>query len=421
MSHNKKQYSVYQNALSQKSFEQHLIDSPSKSVLNKIKPQEQKNKPPFILSNKFENKYKKIKTPKESTVTEQPIATRNYIKHISNNLSKSIITVDTSKSKSNSEVLKLCLNELGWVDCATGGSNGQPCDIIWQSCTYHENNASELTCNYSVNTTFKINKFPCMNTLLRKGPLTRALNVMRKLYNSEFEFYPRTWFLPEQFKEFSQDVRYIHEKEMKSKQSLFTTFIVKPNDGSQGEGIMLIKDPEDYLKMPKKNSSKSFIVQEYIHNPFLIDGLKFDLRIYVVIVSLKPLEIYICDEGLVRFATVNYQFPNEENLNQIFMHLTNYSLNKKNEMYKFTNNTSSNNNINNNNEAGNGSKRKLTTVFNYMQMKGYNVSRLKASIDDLVVKTVLSLLPEMKVECAFETYNMSSKQRPEYFQVIFII
>ena len=73
------------------------------------------------------------------------------------------------------------------------------------------------------------------------------------------------------------------------------------------------KDPDDYLKMPKKNSSKSFIVQEYIHNPFLIDGLKFDLRIYVVIVSLKPLEIYICDEGLVRFATVNYQIPNEEN------------------------------------------------------------------------------------------------------------
>ena len=93
MSHNKKQYSFYQNALSQKSFEQHLLDSPSKSVLNKIKPHQQKNKPPFILSNKFENKYKKIKTPEESTVTEQPIATRNYIKHISNNLSKSIITI----------------------------------------------------------------------------------------------------------------------------------------------------------------------------------------------------------------------------------------------------------------------------------------------------------------------------------------
>ena len=188
-----------------------------------------------------------------------------------------------------------------------------------------------------------------MNLLLRKGPLTRALNVMRKIFKEEYEFYPRTWFLPEQFKEFSADCRYIHEREIKLKQTHLTTFIVKPNDGSQGDGIVLIHNPDDYLKMPRaakppppqlsnqhhhSGSSKSYIVQEYIHNPFLIDGLKFDLRIYVVIVSLKPLDIYICDEGLVRFATESYQTPNDTNLNQIFMHLTNYSLNKKNQTYK---------------------------------------------------------------------------------------
>lgn len=37
----------------------------------------------------------------------------------STNLYKSIITVDTSRSKSNSEVLKMCLNELGWMDCSS--------------------------------------------------------------------------------------------------------------------------------------------------------------------------------------------------------------------------------------------------------------------------------------------------------------
>jgi len=233
--------------------------------------------------------------------------------------------------------------------------------------------------------------------------------------------------LPEQFKEFSTDCRYIHEKEIKSKQTHLTTFIVKPNDGSQGDGIILINNPDDYLKMPRvakshhhnSSSSKSYIVQEYIHNPFLIDGLKFDLRIYVVIVSLKPLDIYICDEGLVRFATVNYQIPNDTNLNQIFMHLTNYSLNKKNQTYKFAN-TNTSTNETGQSDAGQGSKRKLTTVYNYLQMKGYNVAKLKAQIDDLVVKTVVSLLPEMKVECAFETYGIPYKQRPEYFQVNFI-
>lgn len=52
-----------------------------------------------------------------------------------------------------------------------------------------------------------------------------------------------------------------------------------------------------------------------------------------------------------------------------------------------------------------------------MHLKGYNINRIKASIDDLVVKTILSLIPEMKVECAFETSNIPLKQRPQYFQV----
>lgn len=56
-------------------------------------------------------------------------------------------------------------------------------------------------------------------------------------------------------------------------------------------------------------------------------------------------------------------------------------------------------------------------MFNYIHSQGYNISRLKSAIDDLVVKTVLALLPEMKVECAYETSNIPIKQRPEYFQV----
>ena len=253
-----------------------------------------------------------------------------------------------------------------------------------------------------------------MNQLLRKGPLTHSLNVMRKLFREQYDFYPRTWFLPEQFRDFATDCHYMHEQQNKHKQRL-TAFIIKPNDGSQGDGIHLINNPDDYLKLvPKKNSSKTYIVQEYIHNPFLIDGLKFDLRIYVVVVNLKPLEIHICDEGLVRFATVNYEFPDEKNLNQIFMHLTNYSLNKKNDSYKFTEKM---NETDQAKSAGMGSKRKLSTVFNYMEIKGYNVNRIRTAIDDLVVKTVFALMPEMKVECTFHNFKWPSNQRPSYFQV----
>lgn len=45
------------------------------------------------------------------------------------------------------------------------------------------------------------------------------------------------------------------------------------------------------------------IVQKYISNPFLFEGLKFDLRVYVLVAGCDPLRIYIYNEGIVRLAT----------------------------------------------------------------------------------------------------------------------
>jgi hypothetical protein len=47
-------------------------------------------------------------------------------------------------------------------------------------------------------------------------------------------------------------------------------------------------------------------VSEYIANPLLLNGYKFDMRIYVVITCINPLRVYIYEEGLARFATVKY-------------------------------------------------------------------------------------------------------------------
>lgn len=69
------------------------------------------------------------------------------------------------------------------------------------------------------------------------------------------------------------------------------------------------------------------IVSKYIWNPFLINGLKFDLRIYILLMSILPLRIYIYDEGLARFATEKY-FVGQPFQTSKYMHLTNYSVNK---------------------------------------------------------------------------------------------
>ena len=45
------------------------------------------------------------------------------------------------------------------------------------------------------------------------------------------------------------------------------------------------------------------LASKYISNPHLINGLKYDLRVYVLVTSFNPLKIYIYNDGLVRFAT----------------------------------------------------------------------------------------------------------------------
>jgi len=48
------------------------------------------------------------------------------------------------------------------------------------------------------------------------------------------------------------------------------------------------------------------VVSEYVGRPLLIDGYKFDLRVYVALLSINPLRVYIYEDGLARFATQKY-------------------------------------------------------------------------------------------------------------------
>lgn len=75
-----------------------------------------------------------------------------------------------------------------------------------------------------------------------------------------------------------------------------------------------------------------------MHKPYLVDGFKFDLRIYVLLAGVNPLRVYVYKEGLARFATVPYESPTPLNLGNLFMHLTNYAINKDNENFIANNN-----------------------------------------------------------------------------------
>ena len=142
----------------------------------------------------------------------------------------------------------------------------------------------------------KINHFPGMFNLARKNLMGRYLMKMRKKFPEDYTFFPMTWMLPVEFHE----LRAYFESKPKGKAR---TFIVKPEAMSQGKGIFLTRRIEDI------EQGSHCVVQRYLHRPYLIEGLKFDLRIYVLVASVDPLRVYVFNEGLARFATEKYVPP----------------------------------------------------------------------------------------------------------------
>ena len=65
-------------------------------------------------------------------------------------------------------------------------------------------------------------------------------------------------------------------------------------------GIKISNNLEEILQ-----SSGNVVVQEYIERPLLVNQRKFDVRVYVVIKGVDPIEAYLCEEGLARFCTVS--------------------------------------------------------------------------------------------------------------------
>lgn len=213
----------------------------------------------------------------------------------------------------------------------------------------------------------KINHFPGMLEICRKDLLARNLNRMLRLFPKDYNFFPKTWCFPA---DLGEAISYSRLRKHK-------TFILKPDAGSQGRGIILTRS------LKEVRPSERGVCQVYISRPYLIDGYKFDLRVYTLITSCDPLRIYIYNEGLVRFATSRYKEPNSVNISNVFMHLTNYTVNKHSRTY-------------NTDIEGSGSKRKLSWFNNYLRSLKLDVDTLWNRIDDVIIKTIISAYPILK-------------------------
>jgi len=216
----------------------------------------------------------------------------------------------------------------------------------------------------------KINHFPGMYGLARKNYLARNLNKLRKMFPQDYDFYPQTWVLPAEH----GDLKTFSLRNPR------TTFIVKPEASCQGRGIFLTRTPESL------DPGAHYVVQRYLDKPLLLEDLKFDLRVYVLVAGCDPLRIFVHEEGLARLATLEYSAPNAGNLADACMHLTNYAVNKHNPNFVFNEDA----------EADDiGHKRSLTSTMEALREQGWDVDQLRSDINDIIVKTLCCIQPSL--------------------------
>ena len=92
------------------------------------------------------------------------------------------------------------------------------------------------------------------------------------------------------------------------------------------------------------------------------------------------MRIYVYNEGLTRFASEKYRLSDCKS--NRFAHLTNYSVNKKNE--KFVQNSNAN-------EDGKGNKWSLSALFNHLESIGVDCDLLWSRIYDIIIKSLISV------------------------------
>ena len=177
-------------------------------------------------------------------------------------------------------------------------------------------------------------------------------------------------------------------------------FIIKPDGGAQGRGILLTRSYERVVStQTKEGRDKQLLVQDYLRSPLLIDGLKFDLRVYLLVTSVTPLRIRLFDDGLCRLCTVPYAKPRcktgqgRGDLDDPRMHLTNYAVQKGADEF-----------VDGGADGRTGHKRSVQWFLQHAaDALGADPEKLWGRVADLCVKTVLASAPQLRREYRWPT------------------
>jgi len=286
------------------------------------------------------------------------------------------VSVCDARCRSSLRAVRSAIKRLGWEEIQHDSAESS---VVWME---HHDSPTHLTPHQVVS---KIEGFV---PICRKSMVASLVNRMHDAFPHLYQFVPRTWVLRRD----DYDEALTLEKTMNEKKGWI--YICKPSAGSEGRGLQLVKKwtdlkgvlkevwPNGQEEGPPRRRRPEYVVQRYVTRPLLVDGYKFDCRVYVVVTSALPLVAYIFEEGLGKLCTVAYERPRARNLGNAFMHLTNYSVNKHSSKFKSSRAHDS------------GSKRSLSAILQTLEASGGPAATtMWASIKELCERTLLALQP----------------------------
>ncbi|CAE8612104.1 unnamed protein product [Polarella glacialis] len=317
------------------------------------------------------------------------------------------VTVCTANCRGSLKVVSEAVTQLGWqVLLSAQDALTKPASVIWAE------HADQTERAAPVQTVSRIDAFL---QFCKKANLAQCLNQWDEELPEAFSFSPKTWILP-------QDAADLRSAMMRSGKE--DTFIAKPTGGAQGKGIILAKKWKELEGIvmkskafgdstSKKQNPCEYVVQRYLAHPLLLEGLKFDMRLYVVVTSVVPMRAYLFKEGLARFCTVPYEPPQDGNMKEAKMHLTNFAVNKKSKDFqqsaigdesKGTDDT--------------GSKRSVSSVLRQIQtVYGADPDEFWSKVESLAANTLMALRPGL-LEYYIEGQKPLHPLAPKAFQLI---
>ena len=110
--------------------------------------------------------------------------------------------------------------------------------------------------------------------------------------------------------------------------------LLKPTGLNRGRGIHIFNNLETMKQIIQEQTNKkehkglptvSFVIQKYIEQPLLINGRKFDIRVWVLLTQSH--EFYLFREGYIRTTSTLFKI-NTKNIDDKFVHLTNNAIQK---------------------------------------------------------------------------------------------